>query len=183
MRKPFTLFQKILLSLIIAMLLVVLSDLLLQYFFDIRLSCGELIMPLGIVGIVSLYVFFSRKKLFVFVLLSVVSSLMLIFYSFTKDDIGRRSAISGSVYSIKTCPHSYSIIKHYSFAEKVIATKNSDAFFDPDSKTAIVIGHQVKVLRETADSLVIEIQSPNYSLDSLKKQSLWSPKFRKDLWD
>ncbi len=150
------------------------SDLLLQYFFDISLSCGELIIPLAVVGLISLYVFFPRKKLFVLVLLYLITGFVLIFYNITKEGIvSSRRAISDSKYSIEVSRHGYSIIRYYDFAEKIVATKQSDAFFDPNSKTAIDPGYQVKILKETPDSLYIEINSQLHKLDHLKKRRLW----------
>ncbi|MDF2475172.1 MAG: hypothetical protein K0S24_655 [Sphingobacterium sp.] len=175
MGKPLTLFQKILLSLILAILLIILSDILLQYFFDISLNCAELIIPLAIVGIANLFTFFSQKQLFVTILICIISGFALIFYHVTQKGIGdSRIAIAGHKYDINVRPHGYSIIRYYDFAEKIIATKKSNAFFDPDSKTGIDLGYQVKILNETSDSLFIEINSQFYVVDSLRKKSLWS---------
>ncbi|MDR2235799.1 MAG: hypothetical protein LBE92_06720 [Chryseobacterium sp.] len=174
MQKSLTLFQKILLSLIIIFLLIMVSDLLLQYFFDISLFCGELIIPLAVVGILSLYVFYSRKPLFMLVLFSIIISFVLIFANLTKGGAtASRRAITASEYSIEVRPHSYSIIRYYAVAEKIVAVKKSDAFFNPDSKTGIDLGYQVKIRKETPDSLFIEINSGLHQTDGLKKSSLW----------
>jgi|GEM_PF-1401349 len=174
MKKPLTIFQKILLTLIVVMLIIMLSDLLLQYLFDISLSCGVLIIPLAVVGMISLYVFFPRKKLFALVLFCIISGFVLIFYNITKDGLGgSRRSIGGSRYSIEVTPRKYSIIRYYDFAEKIVATKYSDVFFDRNSKRGFDLGYQVKVVRETQDSLYIEINSRLHTIDSLKKRSLW----------
>lgn len=173
MNKPLTLFQKLLLSLIIVMLLTILSDLLLQYFFDICLEIGLLIIPLIVVGIISLYIFFPRKKLFVLVLFFLFTGFVLIFLNVTKDGLLGGSAIADSEYSIRVNQRSYWIVKHYDFAEKIVAKKNSVVFFDPNSKTGFDRGYQVKVLKETPDSLYIEINSKLHQVDSLKKRNLW----------
>ncbi|WP_270090737.1 hypothetical protein [Sphingobacterium sp. SYP-B4668] len=172
MKKPLTLFQKILLSLVLVMLIIMFSDVLLRYFLDISLECGILILPSAAAGLIGLFVFFRRKGLLALVLLCTVSSLILIFYNVTKDGIsGSRTAISGSEYSIEVGPRNYSIIKDYGLAEKIVAVKYSNAFFDPDSKTGVNRGYQVIVLKETPDSLYIEINSRLHkAVDSLKKK-------------
>lgn len=172
-RKPLTLLEKTLLSLIVGMLIVMASDLLLRMFFDVSLEIGLLILPLAAIGSISLFVFFRRKKHLVGVLLAVISGFVLIFYNVTKDGTSGGSLINNSEYAIRVTPHSYWIIKYYAFAEKVISKKNSDAFFDPDSKMGFDRRYQVKVLKETPDSLYIEIISSLHQLDSLKKNRLW----------
>lgn len=174
MKKPLTLFQKILLSLLIVIWFTLFSDLLLQYFFAISLETGLLIIPLAIIGIASLVVFFPWKKLFVYVLCCFISGFVLIFYNLTQDGISSsRRSINESHYSIEVNPHSYSIIKEYDFAEKIVAVKSSTLFFDPNSKIAINPGYRVKILKETPDSLYIEINSRMIRIDSLKKSGLW----------
>lgn len=173
MKKHLTLFQKILLSIITAMLLITLSDLFLQYFFDISLSYGFLIIPFAVLGITSFYVFFPRKKLFAFILFAVFGGFTLVFYNITKSKITSRKSITGSKYIIEVNPRSYSIIKQYNFAEKIVTVKNSDIFFNPNSKTAIDLGYKVKLLKETQDSLSIEINSQIHKVDHLKKRRFW----------
>lgn len=174
MKKPLTLFQKIVIGLISIMLLIILSNVLLRYLFEIRLEVGRLIIPLIIVGMVGLYTFFSRKKLLVFVLFCIMSCFLLIYVDFTKDGFSSRRSINASEYSIEVNRSGYSIIKYYDFAEKIIAQKKSNVFFDQDSKMGIDMGYQVKILKETPDSLYVEINSSIYTVDSLKKRSLWS---------
>lgn len=172
-RKPLPLLQKTLLSLLILILGVMFADLLLRLFFDISLEIGLLILPFVGIGLISLFVFFRKKKLFIGVLLGILSGLVLIYSNLTKDGFSGGSLINNSEYAIRVTPHSYWIVKHYNFAEKVIAKKKSDAFFDPDSKTGYDRGYTIQISKETADSLYIEINSSLQQLESLKKSGLW----------
>ncbi len=172
-RKPLPVLEKILLSLIIGMLSIMFVDLLLRYFFDISLDIGLLVFPFAGIGLIGLFVFFPKKKLFAGVLLAILSGFVLMYSNLTKAGVSGRCMISGSKYTIQVSPHSYSIIKYYNFAEKVIAKKKSDAFFDPDAKTGFDRGYRIQIRKETADSLYIEINSSLHQLDSLKKRGLW----------
>lgn len=172
-RKPLILLEKLLLSLIMGMLTIMLADLLLRYFFDISLEIGLLILPFVGIGLVSLFVFFPRKKFFTGVILAIVFGFVMIFCNVTKEGVSGGSLINNSEYAIRVTPHSYWIVKYYPFVEKIIAKKKSDLFFDPDSKTGYARGYQVHAHKETADSLYIEINTDLQQLDSLKKRGLW----------
>lgn len=175
-RKPLPLLQKTLLSLLILILGIMFADLLLRLLFDISLEIGLLLLPFVGIGFISLLVFFRKKKLFIGVLLAILSGLVLIYSNLTKDGFSGGSLINSSEYAIRVTPHSYWIVKHYNFAEKVIARKKSDIFFDPDSKTGYDRGYTIQISKETADSLYIEINSDRRQLDSLKKRGLWEKK-------
>ncbi|MFD2556207.1 hypothetical protein [Sphingobacterium tabacisoli] len=172
-RKPLTLLEKTLLSLIAGILLIMLSDLLLRYFFDISLEIGYLILPFAGIGLINLFVFFPRKKLLTGTLLAIIGGFVLISYNLTKDDTSGGSLIVNSEYSIRVTPHSYRIVKHYPFAEKVIGRKKTAIFFNPNSKMGFDSGYQTRLLRETSDSLYMEINSKTHRLDTVKKTSLW----------
>lgn len=175
MNRPFNLYQKIGLSFIIAIPVVVFIDVWLQYFFDITISYGFLVAPWVVLAIAWLYVFFSRKKWVALILGAMIFLCGVGYCHFIKNGhILSRRSISETHYSIAIKTRSYSIIKDYGFAEKVIAVKASRVFFDPDSKTGINPGYRIKVLKDTPDSLYIEINSGAYRVfDSLKKRSLW----------
>ncbi|MBL1409367.1 hypothetical protein [Sphingobacterium faecale] len=172
-RKSLTLLQKALLTLITGMLLIMFGDLLLRYFFDISLAIELLTLPFAAIGLLGLFVLFPQKKLFVGILLALVGGAVLIFYNVTKDGLSRATLMSNSEYIIRITPHNYWIVKHYAFAEKVIARKRTDIFFDPNSKMGFDRGYQTRLLRETSDSLYMEINSKIYRLDTLKKIGLW----------
>lgn len=172
-RKPLSLLEKTLLSLIIGMLMIIVGDLCLRLSFDISLEIGHLIIPFVGIGLISVFVFFSRKKIFAGILLAVVGGAVLIFYNITKDGVSGGSMIDNSEYGIRVTPHSYWIVKYYPLTEKVIAKKKSTVFFDPDSKMGFDRGYRIKVRKETPDSLYLEINSKIHKLDRLKKRGLW----------
>ncbi len=172
-RNPLTLLEKTLLILNTGMLITISSDLVLRFFFDISLEIGYLILPFAGTGLISLFVFFPRKKIFVGTLLAMILGSVLIFYNITKDGLSGGSMIENSAYAIRVTPYNYWIVKHYPFAEKIIAKKKLGIFFDPNSKMGFDRGYRVKVLKETPDSLYLEIDSKTHRLDSLKKSDLW----------
>lgn len=172
-KKPLTLFQKILTGLMSAMLIMLLSDVLLQYFFGISLEVGLLIIPLAAVGLVSLFVFYPEKKPLAWILFCIISGFGIIFYHFTKESVSEESVIADSDYAIRVHPHGYQIIRYYDFAKKTAAEKNSAVFFNPNSKTGTDRNYQVNILKETPESLYIEIHAGTRQVDRLKKRTLW----------
>ncbi|ERJ58120.1 hypothetical protein [Sphingobacterium paucimobilis] len=172
-KKSLTLLQKVLLTLITGMLLIMFGDLLLRYFFDISLAIELLTLPFAAIGFLGLFMLFPQKNLFFGILLALVGGAVLIFYKVTKDGLSGTALISNSKYVIRVTPHNYWIVRHYPFAEKVIARKRTDAFFDPNSKMGFDRGYQIGLLKETSDSLYLEINSNTHRLDTVKKRGLW----------
>lgn len=174
MKKLLTLFRTLCFSFSVTMPAILLADMVLQYGFDIKLVYGKILLPWLCVALAGLYVFFSSRKIFAFLCCCIISSLGIIFYNFKKDAVtGTKSTLKNSPYVIAVTARYYSIIKDYGLAEKTVAIKQTNMFFDANAKSAVNSLATVKLIAETTDSLYLEINAGKKQIERLRKRDLW----------
>lgn len=84
---------------------------------------------------------------------------MLLTYVIFSGSIRHEKPIKNSSYLLSATSHQYKILKQNCCYKKVIAKKSSGIFFTSDMKTGLVAYFDAKLISESPEMLILEIET------------------------
>ena len=112
-----------------------------------------LVLTLVLLGIV------NRWKQFFTLLFLGVGNLVFLFYFIFSLPISLEWPIKNSQYLLEANMHHYKIKKQNCCYNKVITSKSSKIFFTPNTKTGLVTYFDAKLISESPEMLILEIET------------------------
>lgn len=117
---------------------------------------------------IGLIVFFRTKHRFWITIFGGIVFISIFLHSFFTFDLSIRIKIENSNYHAEVQRNSYKVIQQHYFFERITAEKQSNAFATNNTKIGIVLLPKAKLLRETKNELLLELQA-NIKTDTLQK--------------
>lgn len=140
----------------------------LDYFTNIHIIYASFFWIWLVLFIIGLIVFFRLKRRFWTILFSGLILVSIVVRSIFDFDFAISTVIEKSDYHAEVQRYSYKITQKNYFFKRTIAEKQSTAFSADNVKIGIVLFPKVKLLDETDNELILEIQ-PNIKIDTLQK--------------
>lgn len=110
-----------------------------------------------LIGLVLLAI--SKKwKSFFLILFLALGNFVFIIYVILSEPISNEEPIKNSSYFLSATPHQYKILKQNCCYKKNIAEKSSGIFFTPNTKTGLVTFFNAKLISESPEMLILEIE-------------------------
>lgn len=106
-----------------------------------------------------LLVISKKWKSFFLILFLALGNFVFIIYVILSEPISNEEPIKNSSYLLSATPHQYKILKQNCCYKKIIAEKSSGIFFKPDMKTGLVAYFDAKLISESPEMLILEIET------------------------
>jgi hypothetical protein len=111
-----------------------------------------------LIGLLLLAILKKWKSFFLILFLAIGNFLLLMNVIFS-GSIRHEKPIKNSNYLLSATSHQYKILKQNCCYKKVIAEKPSGIFFTPDMKTGSVAYFEAKLISESPELLILEIET------------------------
>lgn len=111
-----------------------------------------------LIGLLLLAILKKWKSFFLILFLAIGNFLLLTYVIFS-GSIRHEKSIKNSSYLLRASSHQYKILKQNCCYKKVIAEKSSGIFFTPDMKTGLVAYFDAKLISESPEMLILEIET------------------------
>lgn len=151
------------------------ADTMLKWYEMIELTLPYSIIWLAILLItVILLAILEKWKNFFLILLLGTLNFIFVAYMSISGPISQERPVQNSHYLLRATAGDYKVLKQGLWYKKVIAMKGSSLFFTPNMKTALVPYFKVKLLSETDERVILEIQTSGQkpiSIDTIQKLS------------
>ncbi|MBO6200534.1 MAG: hypothetical protein J6N74_02810 [Chryseobacterium sp.] len=116
----------------------------------------------------------EKWKNFILILLLEILNFIFVAYVLISNPISQERPVQNSNYLLRATAGDYKVLKQGHWYKKVIAKKGFSLFFTPNMKTALVPYFKVKLLSETDEQLILEVQTSGQkpiSIDTIQKLS------------
>lgn len=135
------------------------ADALLRNFEIVEITLTYHFVWLCVILIGLLLLAISKKwKSFFLILFLAIGNFMLFTYVIFSDSIRHEKPIKNSIYLLSATSHQYKILKQNCCYKKTIAEKASEIFFTPNMKTGLVTYFDAKLISESPEMLILEIE-------------------------
>lgn len=136
------------------------ADALLRNFEIVEITLAYNLVWLCLILLGLLLLTISKKwKSFFLILFLAVGNFVFIIYVILSEPISNEEPIKNSNYLLSATLHQYKILKQNCCYKKVIAEKPSGIFFTPDMKTGLVTYFDAKLISESPEMLILEIET------------------------
>ena len=157
------------------MIIFSITDTMLKWYEVIELTIPYPMIWLTILLItVVLLAILEKWKNFILILLLGILNFIFVAYVLISDPISQERPVQNSNYLLRATAGDYKVLKQGLWYKKVIVQKGSSLFFTPNMKTALVPYFKVKLLSETDERLILEVQTSGQkpiSIDTIQKLS------------
>ena len=114
----------------------------------------------------------GKWKKFLLILFLGIGNVVFSMYVELSDSISQEKQIGNTDYYIEANMHEYRIKKENCCYRKVIATKETKIFFTPNTKIGFVPFKDIKLLSETPEMLILEIETSGYQSSRKVKDTI-----------
>lgn len=147
---------------VFSLLMIVFSiaDALLRNFKIVEITLAYNFVWLCVILIGLLLLAISKKwKSFFLILFLAIGNFVLFTYVIFSEPFRHEKSIKNSSYLLRVSSHQYKILKQNCCYKKVIAEKSSEIFFTPNMKTGLVTYFDAKLISESPEMLILEIET------------------------
>jgi len=149
------------------------ADALLRNFEIVEITLTYHLIWLCVILIGLLLLAISKKwKSFFLILFLAIGNFVFIIYVILSEPISNEEPIKNSSYLLNVTSHQYKILKQNCCYKKTIAEKPSGIFFKSDMKTGLVTYFDAKLISESPEMLILEIETSGKKqivMDTLNK--------------
>ena len=118
----------------------------------------------------------GKWKSFLLILFLGSGNFVFMIYVAFSTPISLTKSVKNSNYFLEATPHQYTIYQDNGFYNKVIAKKISRIFSTPNSKIGIVPFFEAKLLSETDEMMILEIETSGYQSLGKVQDTIQKPK-------